>query len=231
MRLGAVVRALRLRRGWTQAHLALAAGVSPATISRIERGRLDATCLAVIRRVFAALDARIDLVARWHGGELDRLVDARHAGMVETLVRRLSSMPEWVVHPEVTFSIFGERGSIDVVAWHPRLGALLIIEVKSAIGDVGGLVRQVDRYRRLAREVAKTRGWLPSSVALWVVVADGRTARRRLAEHRSTLRGAFPADGHLMERWLHTPDRDVSALSFVPFGHPVKAGRRRSAAA
>lgn len=91
--------------------------------------------MAVMRRVFAALDARIDLVPRWRGGELDRLLDAKHARMIETLVRRVSQLPEWIVHPEVTFSIYGERGAIDIVAWHPGRRALLIIEAKSEIGD------------------------------------------------------------------------------------------------
>jgi transcriptional regulator with XRE-family HTH domain len=231
IRLGSVIRALRLRRGWTQVKLAAAARVSPAAISRLERGRLDVTTLAVLRRVFGAMDARIDLVPRWHGGDLDRLVDARHAGMVEHLVRRLSGLPEWIVQPEVTFSFYGERGSIDILAWHPGLRALLIIEVKSAIGDVGGLVRQVDRYRRLARDIARERGWSPAFVGVWVVVADGRTARRRFAEHPTTLRGTFPADGHAMEHWLHAPGRDASGLSFLPFGHPMRVGRRGKAAA
>jgi transcriptional regulator with XRE-family HTH domain len=226
IRLGLAIRALRLRRKWTLADLARVARVSPATISRLEHGRVDASSLGVLRRVFTALDARFDLVPRWHGGDLDRLVDARHAALTETLVRRLSSLPEWIVQPEVTFSIRGERGAIDIVAWHPGRRALLIIEVKSAIGDIGGLVRQVDRYRRLAHDVARERGWSPVAVAVWVVVADGRTARRRLAEHRTTLRQAFPADGHSMEGWLHSPDRDLSGLSFLPFGHPMKFGRR-----
>jgi transcriptional regulator with XRE-family HTH domain len=231
IRLGGVVRALRIRRGWTQAELARAARVSPSTVSRIERGRIDRMDLAVLRRVFAALDARIDLVPRWHGGELDRLLDARHAGMIERLVRRLSQLPDWIVHPEVTFSIYGERGAIDIVAWHPGRRALLIIEVKTALGDVGGLVRQVDRYRRLARDIAKERGWVAASVAVWVVVADGRTARRRLAEHRATLRRAFPADGHAMEGWLRAPRGDLSGLSFLPIGHPLGAGRARAVTA
>jgi transcriptional regulator with XRE-family HTH domain len=231
IRVGSVIRTLRYRRGWTQAQLARAARVSPAAISRLEHGHLDATTLDVLRRVFGAVDARIGLVPRWRGGDLDRLVDARHAGMVETLVRRLSSLPEWIVEPEVTFSIYGERGSVDIVAWHAGRRAFLIIEVKSAIGDVGGLVRQVDRYRRLARDIARERKWAPAFVGVWVVVADGRTARRRFAEHGTTLRRAFPADGHAMEHWLHGPDRDVSSLSFLPFAHPTKVGRRCRAAA
>jgi hypothetical protein len=146
--------------------------------------------------------------------------------MVETLVRRFTALPDWVVQPEVTFSIYGERGSIDILAWHPGRRALLIIEVKSAIVDVGGLVRQVDRYRRLARDVSRERGWSPLSVGVWVVVADGRTARRRFSEHARTLKRAFPADGHAMERWVHTPVGDVSSLSFLPFAHPMRVGRR-----
>ena len=71
------------------------------------------------------MDARIDLVPRWRGGDLDRLIDARHAGMVETLVRRLASLPDWIAQPEVTFSIYGEHGSIDLVAWHPGRRAFL----------------------------------------------------------------------------------------------------------
>lgn len=197
---GSVIRAIRRERNTSQVALARAAGVSPATVSRIERGRLDRTSLVVVRRLFEAVGARIDLVPRWQGADLDRLLDARHAGITEALVRRLTTLPNWIVEPEVTFSIYGERGSIDILAWHPRLHALLVIEVKSAIGDVGGLVRQVDRYRRLARDIAKKRGWHPRAVGVWVVVADGRTARRRFAEHRATLKGAFPADGHAMER-------------------------------
>jgi transcriptional regulator with XRE-family HTH domain len=226
IRLGSVIRILRRRRGLTQAAFARAAGLSPALVSRLERGDIDRTDLRLLRRAFSALDARIDLIPRWRGADLDRLIDANHAALTETLVRRLSSLPAWVVHPEVTFSIFGERGSIDIVAWHPGRRALLIIEVKSAIGDVGGLIRQVDRYRRLAREIAHEHGWTPAVVAVWVVVADGRTARRRLAEHRATLRRAFPADGHRMEQWIHSPDRELSGLSFLPIPRPVIAGRR-----
>jgi transcriptional regulator with XRE-family HTH domain len=231
IRVGSVIRTLRYRRGWTQVQLAAAARLSPAAISRLEHGRIGATTLVVLRRVFHALDARIEFVPRWRGGDLDRLVDARHAGMVETVVRRLARLPEWIVQPEVTFSIFGERGSVDVIAWHPSRRALLIIEVKSAIGDVGGLVRQVDRYRRLARDIARDRKWSPAFVGIWVVVADGRTARRRFAEHQATLRRAFPADGHAMEGWIHRPGRDTSGLSFLPFPHPMKVGRRGRAAA
>jgi hypothetical protein len=42
-------------------------------VSLIERGHLDTLSLRTMRRVAAVLDVRLDLVARWRGGELDRL--------------------------------------------------------------------------------------------------------------------------------------------------------------
>ena len=226
VRLGTVAKRLRQRHGLTQEALADRAHVSPSQISRIERGDVDRTTLLTVRRVFTALGARIDVVPRWHGAELDRFLDADHAEIVEILVRKLNGLPSWLVETEVTFSIYGERGSIDIVAWHPGQRALLIIEIKTAIGDVGGLMRQVDRYRRLAREVARQRGWSPRTVSVWVVIAEGRTARRRLAEHRATLRGAFPADGHTMEHWLRDPDVGVSGLSFMSIPALVRSRQR-----
>jgi transcriptional regulator with XRE-family HTH domain len=227
MQIGSVMRAIRKQRNSTQVELARAAGVSAATVSRVERGDLEWTSLGTVRRMFAAVGARIEVMPRWRGADLDRLLDARHAAITEAMVRRLMSLPVWTVEPEATFSIFGERGSIDILAWHSDQRALLIVEIKGVIGDVGGLVRQVDRYRRLSRDVARERGWHPRVTGVWVVVADGRTARRRLAEHRATLKGAFPADGHAMEHWLHELDDDKSGLSFVPIPHPENAARRQ----
>jgi len=57
LRIGAVIRALRLRLGLTPAELAIKAGVSPAMISRLEHGRFETTDIRTLRRVFAALDA------------------------------------------------------------------------------------------------------------------------------------------------------------------------------
>ena len=91
-----MIRALRLRLGLTQAELALKARVAPAMVSRLEHDRIETTDIRTLRRVFAALDARIDLLPRWQGAELDRLLDARHAGPTEVLVRRLSSLPDWM---------------------------------------------------------------------------------------------------------------------------------------
>ena len=69
---------------------------------------------------------------------------------LEATVRLLGRLG-WTTEVEVSFAIWGERGSIDVVAFHPSLGALLVIEVKSAVADSQATLHGLDRKARLAR--------------------------------------------------------------------------------
>ena len=39
----------------------------------------------------------------------------------------------WRLSPEVSFSVYGERGIIDVLAWHPKTKILLVIELKTEV--------------------------------------------------------------------------------------------------
>jgi hypothetical protein len=122
----------------------------------------------------------------------------------------------WSVVPEASFSIYGERGSVDILAWHPGRHAVLVVEVKSRIVDVQGLLSAVDRKRRLARQIAAERGWKPHIVGVWLAVADGRTNRRRLGEHRRTFAAALPGDGRGLRSWLRDPTANAAFLSFLP---------------
>jgi transcriptional regulator with XRE-family HTH domain len=203
-----------MRRGWRQSDLAVAAGVSASTVSRVERGHVRTLSVAALRDVGAALDVRIELVARWRAGDLDRLLNARHSALHELLARHFRRLPGWILAPEVSFSIYGERGVIDILAWHPRRRALLVIELKTEIVDVNDLIGSVDRKRRLARRIARERGWDPVEIGCWVVVAAGRTNRRRVSAHASVLAAAFPDDGKRMRAWLRDPVGAVAALSF-----------------
>ncbi len=226
-RFGSAVRGVRIKRGWRQADLAARAGISASTISRIERGHLDSFSIAVIRRVAAALDIRVDLIARWRAGDLDRLLNAKHSALHEQVARMFrDQLPAWVLEPEVSFAVYGERGVIDILAWHQARRALLVIELKTDIVDVNDLVGGVDRKRRLARNVARERGWDAGSVSVWVIVAAGRTNRARITAHGAMLRAAYPTDGRVVKRWLRNPDNPVSALSMWQDVRPqtVKAG-------
>ena len=195
-RLGSIVRAVRIRRGWRQVDLATKAGVSPSTISRIERGHIDTFSLATLRHVGVALDIRVELVGRWRAGDLDRLLNAKHSALHEQVARLFrDDLPGWVMEPEVSFAIYGERGIIDILAWHPGRRALLVIELKTDVVDVNELVGKLDQKRRLARTIARERGWDPVSVSVWVIVAAGRT--NSSADRRP--RGDAP--GRVSDRW------------------------------
>lgn len=212
-RSGAAFRAVRLRRGWRQQDVADRSGVSRAFVSLVERGHLDRVSLATLRRVSAVLDIRVDVVARWRGGELDRLVNAGHSALHESVARHFAGLDGWQVAPEVSFAIFGERGVIDILAWHAPSCCLLVIELKTVIVDVQAMVGGVDRKHRLARTIARERGWLARDVSCWVIVAHDRTNQRRIEARREMLRAAFPQDGRVMRGWLRVPSGSVSALS------------------
>jgi transcriptional regulator with XRE-family HTH domain len=213
-RIGAALRAVRIRRGWRQADVASRAGVSRALVSVLECGHMDRASLAAVRRVAHALGIRLDLAVRWRAGDLDRLLNAGHAALHEELARYLGTLPDWPQAPEVSFSIYGERGVIDILAFHPPTGSLLVIELKTELVDLEDLLTAMDRRMRLATTVARQRGWEATSVGCWVVIAEADADRRRVERHRAMLRSAFPANGHDMRAWLRSPAGRIAALSF-----------------
>lgn len=213
-RIGAALRSVRRRKGWSQEELARKARVSQPRVSRIERGHIGSMRLDDVRRVAAALDIRIDLYARWRAGDLDRLLNARHSELHELVARWFADeLPEWVLAPEVSFSIYGERGVIDILAWHERSGSLLVIELKTTIADVNELLGTMDRKKRLATQVAGERGWQPKAVSTWLIVADTRTNRRRLDAHMAVIRNAMPDGTWAIRRWLRRPRETLAAVT------------------
>lgn len=227
LQFGSIVRRLRIRARLRQIDLARLAGVSRAAISRVERGHLDGVSLRTLRRVAAVLEIRLDLVPRWRGGDLDRMLNARHARLHELVARHLASVPGWSFLPEVSFAIYRDRGVIDILCFHAARNALLVIELKTDIVDVSELVGTLDRKVRLAVEIARQRGWpvrAGVTVSGWVIVSAGRTNRRRVDEHRTMLRAAFPADGRSITGWLADPARPIRALSFWPDSHRGNVG-------
>ena len=214
IRVGQALRLVRRRRGLSQARLALKAGTSQGLISMIERGHLDTVSLRILRRVAAVLDIRVDLTPRWRAGDLDRLLNARHSELHELVARWFADeLPEWALAPEVSFSIYGERGVIDILAWHEKTRSLLVIELKTAIADVNELLGTFDRKKRLAPQVARDRGWDAKTVSAWLIVVDSRTNRRRLDAHMAVIRTAFPAGTWAIRRWLRKPEGEIAALT------------------
>lgn len=228
-RIGQGVRALRHRRGWRQVDLQARCGASDSVISDIERGRLAEVSLPSLRRVIEALDARLILDIWWRSGELNRLLDADHSKLSETWQDRLSAPPAgWMSRTEVSFNHYGDRGIIDILAYHPALRVLVVTEIKSVIYDNQELLGKLDIKERLARSVAQRFGWDAARVVPCVVVADTRTNRRRIDEHRG-MYSRFDARGRRALAWLKDPRIAVDGLLvFVTMPDSAQGGARRA---
>lgn len=227
-RIGRIVVVLRQRRGWRQTDLATRAGISESAVSRIEHGQVDRYTVATVRRVFKALDAAASLDVRWHGrGDLDRLLDADHASVVEAWTER-HARAGWETWNEASFNIYGERGRIDLLAFHPPTGFLEVAECKTGLWDNQETLGVLDMKVRLAPKVAAQRGWTVSAVVPALIFLDGRTVRRRLTEHK-TLFARYDTRGKSAHAWVRRPSAGASGLlAFVPLPNLNETGPRRA---
>jgi transcriptional regulator with XRE-family HTH domain len=231
IRLGLQLRALRIRRRWRQIDVAIRAGVSRGTVSNVERGRLRGVSLETLIRVAEVLGADVDIRIRWRGEHLARLLDEDHASLANAFVALLRQLG-WLTAMEVTFAIYGDRGSIDILAFHERSQTVLVIEIKTVVPDFGAMVSSIDRKSRLAIQIARDRGWEARTVGRILVIAESSTARDRVGRLEASLATVFPDRGQRVRRWLRAPDGALSGLLFfrnaTGRGVPAsRAGRQR----
>ena len=216
-RLGNSIRALRIRQRLRQEDLGRTAGVSQDLVSMIERGQIDGVRLRTVESLVQKLGAELRVTLRWRGGDIDRLLDEGHAA----LMGRVASMLEkagWSVQPEVTFAIYADRGSIDVLAWHAATRSVLVVEVKTELTSIEETLRTHDMKTRIALKVARERaGWHGRTVARLLVLPESTTSRRRVARHASLIARAYPLAGLAARAWLRAPSGPTGLLMFMPF--------------
>ena len=202
--------------------------MSAPTISRVERGLIRGVPLGTIERVADALGATIDVTIRWQGEQLDRLLDAAHASIEEQTATLLASSG-WSVRPEVSFNHYGDRGRVDLLAFHPAAGVVLVIEVKGSIGDLQDALGRLDVKVRLGRSLADASGWAGvRAVVPAFVFADTRTVRRTVARHAAIF-ARFGLRGKSAQAWVRRPFSPTPSglLWFVnvPDSHGVSVTR------
>jgi transcriptional regulator with XRE-family HTH domain len=202
-RIGRSVKALRRRRGWPQRELAARVGTSRQVISRIERDLLDNVDCGIVQRAVEALGGYLRVDLAWQGERLARLLDRRHATLQEAFVRLLRLFG-WQVRAEVSFNHYGDRGRIDVLAWHPFTGTLAVVEIKPEIGDLQDTVGRLDVKARLGKQIAADLGWVAQRVVPILVLEDGTTPRRQVTKFKGILE-RFPLRGREARRWLRDP--------------------------
>ena len=132
------------------------------------------------------LDAKAPFLAKL------RQRDVVHAKCSAHVARRLERTG-WRVATEVEVGGDRSRGWIDVLAWHPATGLLLVIEIKTELHDLGAIERSLGWYEREAWAAARQIGWRPRRVlaACWSsrrrpsTSGSATTATRSLDRSRS----------------------------------------------
>jgi len=124
-------------------------GLSPAAISRHELGRIGS--LAAREKHATVFSLRLDVRRLGRAGVLVRLGDEGHAAIVEVIASWFRSAGfDTETEAEGSFSEWGERGRIDLLAFDPSTGTFVIVEVKTQLLDLQDLFGSLNvKERRL----------------------------------------------------------------------------------
>lgn len=222
-RMGRLLVAIRRKSHLSQRALAIAAGVPREDVMHIEAGDVGRVPLDRTRRVFVAAGGRTHLATWWNGAAADRILDERHAALVERAVG-VFQRRGWTTAVEVSFSEYGERGSVDVLAADQRHLAVAVGEIKSDLGSLEETNRRLDVKGRLAPVIAQRQfGWRPKVVGKILIVPEASTIRRIVAAHALTMASAYSTQGRAVRERIRDPSRSMSGLWFLS---EVAAGDR-----
>ena len=226
---GRLFRMVRIRRGLRQQDVAAKSQLDRSSIARIEGGEVERFHVASLRRHAAALGFRLEIALTGRGGEASHLLDEEHAAIVEYVAGQLTGH-SWTVEAEASYSEFGERGRVDILAHHAGSGELLVVEVKTELVDLQQLFGSLNVKARLARRIAADRFEPVRSVSVMVAVADTTAARAVVGAHE-TLFHPYALRGQAVTAWLEHPKAGTRLLWFVSAARAGRsswiAGRRR----
>jgi transcriptional regulator with XRE-family HTH domain len=200
--IGGVIRDGRRACGWSQRELADRVGVSQSAIARLEGEELEYLDLGLMSRVLDQLGIRITFDARTLGlaGRREQR-DAVHAACAGYAKRRLDR-GGWASALEVEIGTGRGRGWIDLLGYRATDRALLVVEFKTEIHDLGQIQRSLEWYGRAAWRAAANRGWRPTTVSSLLLVLDTIENEARASANRELLASEFPTRGHEIDAWL-----------------------------
>ncbi len=203
--------------------------MSRQCVSLLECGHVGSLSVRTARAIAAAAGIDLPFAPRGHGAQLDRLFDEEHSSMVDLVVRRLAAAG-WEAMVEFSFNDYGDRGSVDVLAWHAERRALLVVETKSRLANLQETCRSLDiKARVVPRLVAQSRGWRPSVVGVVLVVQESTRERAAVARREAIFSTSFPGRTLEIRRWMRRPETPLRGLWFLRLAN-TSCAKRRSAA-
>lgn len=191
-RIGSDVKAMRIRRSWTQGQLAERIGVDRLVISRIERGvgRIDP---GTLERIGLAFGVPFSL-----GFARDPQADVADAGhlAIQELVLKCGRRSGYGGEFELATRPAEPWRSVDVVLADEARHRLICVECWNTIGDIGAAVRSSVRKAAELDQIAAGRWGDDAKVGLvWVVRATGRN-RTLIARYPEVFAARFRGSSH-----------------------------------
>lgn len=199
--------------------------MSQSWVCRVERGLLVSLTFETAERLLAAMGARlvISIDARFLG-DRQRQREPAHARCSAHVATRLRQAG-WEVATEVEVGGDRSRGWIDVLAFHPVTGWLLVIEIKTEIHDLGAIERSLGWYEREAIVAARRLGWRPKrSLGCLFLLATGANDAR-VSANREPIGVGFPIRARelagLVDGEGDSPRRGRAVAMIDPLSRPA----------
>ena len=171
------------------------------------------------------MGARVELTVRppvLIGGPLQR--DAAHARVLAYVSRHLERAG-LIVAREVPIGADRVRGWIDLVGLDRPRRAILVVEGKGDLNDLGALERQVAWYEREAPWAARRLGWGPPRSQLLLVAALATQHNAGFVRaNREALHARFPDPIGRLAEHLGAQASPVPALHVLAFVDPARRG-------
>jgi len=109
-------------------------------------------------------------------------------------------------------------GWIDLLAYHPDRGLVLVIEIKTEIRDLGAIERTLGWYEREAWVAARRLGWRPNKVVGCLFLLATEMNEARIGDNQASFSAGFRIRagelGRIMSNEMPTP-REARALALI----------------
>lgn len=189
---GDAVASIRKQLGWSQRELARRARMSQGMVCAIENGHVADMTFSRAQILLTAMGARLVVsVDAPFLGDRQRQLEPAHARCSAHVATRLRR-DGWLVATEVEVGGDRSRGWIDVLAFHPELRVLLVIEIKTEIRDLGAIERALGWYEREGQVAARRLGWHPGRTVGCLLLLATEANDARVVANRQPFAVGFP---------------------------------------